>query len=479
MDELAEFLKKIKESDTVELKTSERKVPPSFYETYSAFANTKGGTIYLGIKEGNPNEIVGVDNPDEQVKAILSTLENKQKTSVNVLSGDDCEVIEANGKKIIKVTVREATRDERPVYLNGSFSFAFKRMGDGDVRLLENEIAAKIVDRNPASRDLVLNSMGFGIEDLDKDTLLRYRERLAQYRPSDRFDSLSDQELLTRIGAYRKGKDGNFGLTDAAILFFGKWQDIKCIYPDYFLDYQYWSVAGLERWTKRFSSEELSWSGNIFDFFLRIEETIPAYLPNPFMREAANNYDGKDILDACLEIVVNALSNASYFLATGVRVKQMPHYFHAENPGGIIVGKEQALMGGLSSPRNPSILSFFRLIGMAEKSGLGVPKIFNVASRYGFPEPSISVRKDIEITSVHASFLLLPIDTPSRETKMRIISYLADKELGSEGVEIARDLKISTSLAALCIRELVSMGIVITNRKKKKGRKIFLSKDYR
>lgn len=480
METLENYLSTLKEDDHTELKTGERKIPSSFYETYSAFANTEGGTIYLGLKKGSPNLIVGLDNPEEQLKALLSTLSNKEKVSDNLLSPGDYEILEIGGKKIIKVIVREATRSEKPVYLNGSFSLAYKRLGEGDIRMQEDEIRSKLIDRDPNSKDLLVSPHGLSIEDLDPSSLAKYRERLLLYRPNDHLETLSDRELLTRIGAYRKDSDGHFGLTDAAILFFGKWQDIIGIYPGYFLDYQYYSSAGLERWTKRFSSDDLSWSGNILDFYLKIEETIPIYLPNPFKRDidGATNLNGRDILEACLEIVVNALSNAAYILPMGVTFRQSPTFFEARNPGDILVGKQQALLGGYSIPRNPSILSFFRLIGVAEKSGLGIPKIYRVASRYGFPEPSLTVRKDLESTTLRASFLLLNENTPSKEVKMKIISYLLEHG-ESEAATIAGELGLSTSQAALQVKELILMGIVITNSKKTKGRKISLSPDYR
>lgn len=59
----------------VECKKAENSVPRSVYESYSAFANTKGGYIVLGVdgdkKKNLPEErfiIQGISNPSKQLE---------------------------------------------------------------------------------------------------------------------------------------------------------------------------------------------------------------------------------------------------------------------------------------------------------------------------------------------------------------------------------------------------------------------------
>lgn len=59
----------------VECKKAETSVPKSVYEAYSAFANTKGGYIILGVKEDKSKQsfeerfiIQGVMNPENKKK---------------------------------------------------------------------------------------------------------------------------------------------------------------------------------------------------------------------------------------------------------------------------------------------------------------------------------------------------------------------------------------------------------------------------
>ncbi len=64
---------KAKESQILEFKDAQKGLPASVFETYCSFANTKGGTIVLGIKEGEKaNVIVGVSNV-KNLKKVFST----------------------------------------------------------------------------------------------------------------------------------------------------------------------------------------------------------------------------------------------------------------------------------------------------------------------------------------------------------------------------------------------------------------------
>ena len=48
-----------------------------------------------------------------------------------------------------------------------------------------------------------------------------------------------------------------------------------------------------------------------------------------------------------------------------------------ENPGYIRTGKIQMRKGGESDPKNKSLMKMFNLINIGERSGSGVPNIFN------------------------------------------------------------------------------------------------------
>lgn len=66
-----EKLLKIKEGSNIELKKAKSQVPKSFWETYSAFANTDGGVVIFGIDEKS-KEVTGVTDAYKLRKAQIS-----------------------------------------------------------------------------------------------------------------------------------------------------------------------------------------------------------------------------------------------------------------------------------------------------------------------------------------------------------------------------------------------------------------------
>ncbi len=77
-----------------------------FWDTYSAFANTYGGTILLGVVEHMDEqdnakrfEIVGVEDADKIRKDLWNTINSKEKVNINLLYDDDIQTIDIDGRK--------------------------------------------------------------------------------------------------------------------------------------------------------------------------------------------------------------------------------------------------------------------------------------------------------------------------------------------------------------------------------------------
>ena len=169
LQDILERLKRQQSDDAyVEAKAAAGGLPKSIWETISAFANTAGGTLFLGVSETKRTfSVDGVQNAEKLESDFWNTLRNKNKISPFSIGTDAFEIIEAgNGKKIIRITVPQADSSEIPVHLNGDIRQTYIRRGEGDFLVNEEELKTLLRDSSPKSQDRVpLRSLS--IDDLD------------------------------------------------------------------------------------------------------------------------------------------------------------------------------------------------------------------------------------------------------------------------------------------------------------------------
>ena len=98
----------------LEAKRAGTDIPKSIWETYSAFANTVGGTILLGVYEDTKEkdaskrfEIQGVADARKIISDFWNVI-NSNKVSANILVDDNVEAVEVDGKEIVCIHVPQA-----------------------------------------------------------------------------------------------------------------------------------------------------------------------------------------------------------------------------------------------------------------------------------------------------------------------------------------------------------------------------------
>lgn len=118
-------------------------MPHDVWETYSAFANTEGGDIFLGLRELGPGayELAGIPEPRRVVEEILAGAADPRVVSVNLLCMDDIGILTIDGRSVIQVSVPRAPDLLRPVYINGNvLNGSYVRDRSFDVRLSPDRV---------------------------------------------------------------------------------------------------------------------------------------------------------------------------------------------------------------------------------------------------------------------------------------------------------------------------------------------------
>ena len=399
-------IEKYKENNRLEAKAAAVGLPKSLWATYSAFANTNGGIILLGVTEDAQHQlhVEGVNDADALVTDFWNIINNQSKISINVLNDKDVIVREFDGKKIIIISVPRAQRYDKPIYLDGNLFSSYKRNGEGDYRCTKEVIQAMLRDASPKTQDmLVLGNMNLDV--FDKDTIKRYRIRMQGIRPGHVWEALEDVDFLYRIGAVGRDADGKLHPTAAGLLMFGYEYEIVREYPHYFLDYRE-KLDDDTRWSDRFVSSSGDWSGNIYDFYFRVYNRIAQSVKVPFALDGISRIDDTELHKALREALANTLINADYYGNTGVVIERNITSITMTNAGTFRIDLDEAINGGISDPRNSGLIKMFSLINIGERAGSGLPMIFKAWTGTDFAMPDITEKENPDRVC-----LMLPVES--------------------------------------------------------------------
>ena len=399
-------IEKYKENNRLEAKAAAVGLPKSLWATYSAFANTNGGIILLGVTEDAQHQlhVEGVNDADALVIDFWNIINNQSKISINVLNDKDVIVREFDGKKIIIISVPRAQRYDKPIYLDGNLFSSYKRNGEGDYRCTKEVIQAMLRDASPKTQDmLVLGNMNLDV--FDKDTIKRYRIRMQGIRPGHVWEALEDVDFLYRIGAVGRDADGKLHPTAAGLLMFGYEYEIVREYPHYFLDYRE-KLDDDTRWSDRFVSSSGDWSGNIYDFYFRVYNRIAQSVKVPFALDGISRIDDTELHKALREALANTLINADYYGNTGVVIERNITSITMTNAGTFRIDLDEAINGGISDPRNSGLIKMFSLINIGECAGSGLPMIFKAWTGTDFAMPDITEKENPDRVC-----LILPVES--------------------------------------------------------------------
>jgi ATP-dependent DNA helicase RecG len=452
LDQLLEALR-LGESQDIEFKAAEGGLPRSLWETMSAFANTDGGTLVLGVAERDGVFVVeGVRKPEALLKAFWDAHNNPQKLNRPVCRESDVVVVPLDRHKLLCIHVPRAPRQQRPVFINGNpLLGTYKRNYEGDYRCTETEVRQMLRDAGDEALDSQILD-GFDLDDLDADTLAAYRNRFASRDPDHPFLALNEPDFLERIGALRRDRrSGAEGLTLAGLVMFGRERSLLDALPHFHLDYQeQLSSDPEERWTYRLTVDG-KWVPNLFNFYYRVFPRLVDGVDVPFkLDRSATRLEETHVHEALREALVNSLVHADHQSSRPITVIKRRDAFIFSNPGRLRIPKEQLYQGGVTDPRNPNLQKMFQMLGLGEKAGSGFQKILRAWREQHWLIPLVAEDLALETTRIWlpvASMIPADVEKELREVVGdaygvldelgRVILMLAHRfgEVGNEDIQ--------------------------------------------
>ena len=405
---------------TLECKKAENSVPKSFWETYSAFANTNGGTVLLGVSEDMTEkdrakryEVTGVNDADKICKDLWNTINSNEKVNINLLHNENVQVANVDGKDIIVITVPRADYSTRPVYINNNLTRgSFKRNHEGDYHCTEQELRMMVRDANEAGNDRMFLE-DYTMDDIDIPTLEKFRMMFKTNNPEHIWNGLDHKDFLMQLGGYMiNRKDHTEGVTMAGLLMFGKGLPIRERFDNLRMDYiDKSNLVGDQRYSDRLTYDG-TWENNLFNFIRIVIPRLTRDLPRPFSMEGVIRKDDTPQHKAVREAVTNMIIHADFMLNGILRVEKFDDRFVLTNPGLLKLPIEQIYAGGESKSRNQRMQNMLRMIGYGENLGSGFPLILSAWNEKHWLKPELI--EQLELMQVK---LVLHIENDKNVTK--------------------------------------------------------------
>jgi ATP-dependent DNA helicase RecG len=352
-------IRKIMEGSTIEFKEA---IVESVFKTLSAFANTNGGIVYIGISDRK--EIKGFHCQNSTIEDLTNKIVNKLGIHPQIDS------IDVDDKNILKIETKKSTL---PVSYDGRY---YKRVGNTTREMQGEELRAFFI--KGTNWDGLTGD--YSVEEIDAETVrkfVRMAVRSGRLKKAD-----EDDDIKTTLEKLKLVIDGK--LTNGAIMLFGK------IPQNRFIN----AVVRVGRF-----KDEITIIGDRYiegNLFKQVDESLESIknfinvryeiTGETLTRENIWDYP----LEALRESLLNSVIHRDYFrynVQTQIKVFDDKIWFF--NIGGLPEGitLNQLKIPHPSVARNPLIVHVFYLAGLIEEYGSGIGRIMKSTSEAGIPEP--------------------------------------------------------------------------------------------
>lgn len=471
----------------IEAKTCDGGLPRDVWESVSAFANTGGGTILLGVDERHGFHPASGFDLEKVRDQFVSGIGDGGRDNTLLANPPrySMQRLEFEGTQLLAIEVLQNDVLNKPCFIlrRGIQGGSYKRVDDKDIQLSPTEVYElqnALVPSGADARLVTDATMG----DLDEDGLALglARVRSSRARALRGTDSL-DQECR-RLGIADEGHPSLAGL-----LCFG-------VYPQQFFRSFVVDVAvhagtrkampGLPRFLDREVCE-----GTVLEC---VEDAVTAVVRNLRTRSYVEGTGRYDVLEIPEEVIREAIANAvvhreygEFFCGQPVSVDVFSDRIVVTSPGGLWGGKTLDSLGdGVTRCRNDLLMKLLRMTSVggdgpfiAEGQGSGIPMMREEMRAAGLPEPEFST--DIDLFRVtlwrpggrrtEGVRIRLSMRSPSEQAVLSSISSTVPRSAR----DISKETGLSLATVRVHLKKLVDAGVIIpTAGQRSKNRRYLL-----
>jgi ATP-dependent DNA helicase RecG len=339
----------------VEVKKAHGGLPKSLRETLSAFANTQGGVIVLGLDETRGFRATGLSDPAKLAADLGAMCSADMEPPLRPL----IKIHDFEGAQVLVAEIPELDPAQKPCYSRGTgiTKGSHVRVGDGDRRLSAYEVQVMLSSRGQPREDEHA-VRGVGLEHLDTASVDALIARLRISRPYA-FKDLDRLAVLRRAKVLVHGEEGEDSVSLSGLLALGEYPQEH--FPQLMVTFVHYPTEVGAGSAERFL-DNVTLEGPIP---IMVRDTLAAIRRNMSRRAVIAGAGRQDVWEypetALREAVVNALVHrdlSSGARGTQVQIEMYPDRLTIRNPGGLFgpvtvdgLGEE-----GISSARNATLI---------------------------------------------------------------------------------------------------------------------------
>ena len=411
----------LKESQTVEFKS---KVIDEIKKSVIAFANSGGGTLYIGIADGG--DVVGLPDADADMMNVNNMLRDGIKPDVTLFAQSYIEQID--GVNIIRISIHSGS--DRPYYLAGK--------GIRPEGVYVRHGAASVPATDTAIRRMIRETGGDSYEKLRSvEQKLTFNSAKAEF--AKRKVSFGTSQIAT-LGMMNSDRI----YTNLALLL-----SEQCVHTI--------KTAIFQDTTQQAFKDRQEFTGSLFK---QINDVYDYLNMNNKTAATFNNLlriDNRDYPETALrEALLNAVVHREYSASGSILIKIFSDRAEFISPGGLVSGIEiEDIMSGYSACRNSELAAVFYRLQLIEAYGTGILKIFETY-KTSLAQPKIEVTPNV-FKMILPNLNAVPVVDKTFPPDENVKRYA--RENGSiNRKQVEHLLNVSQTAAGIVLRKLVEQG---------------------
>lgn len=353
------------ESETVEFKES---FGNDAIETTGAFSNTRGGILFIGVKDSG--EICGIKTGKKTLEDIAHRINEVTDPRLH----PSISLMEHEGKNLIVVQISSVLG--APISVRGRY---YQRSGRTNQRMSHEEIMQRMISSVGLSWDAFPEPTAT-YDDLDANLIDRFIKSVGKLGRRPVPEQTSNKDLLRKMDLVRDGQP-----TRAALLLFGK--KPESYFPAAFVKLGRFRSPTIIVDDREVHGALLDQLEDIMSWFKERLETAFEISGKP-ERDVLWEYP----LGAIREAVINVLCHRDYTGSAHSQIRLYDDRLEIWNAGGLPSGltTDMLLDEHDSIPRNRKLADAFFAAGLIERWGSGTTRMAAELKEAGMPPPEFN-----------------------------------------------------------------------------------------